>query len=102
MRPFPSYLAPSPLPGAPKRSIANDLSLTSSVGGQAQGFGIRKTWLLGVPAVQRDSGFDAADLFPKAILTTDFVHTKAVLSLYKMKSESKCFFSALLIAQIPI
>ena len=55
LRPFPSYLAPSPLPGAPKRSIANDLSLTASVGGQAQGFGIRKTWLLGVPAVQRDS-----------------------------------------------
>ena len=41
-------------------------------------------------------------LFPKAILTTDFVHKKAVLSLYKMKSDSKCFFSALLIAQIPI
>ena len=41
-------------------------------------------------------------LFPKAILTTDFVHRKAVLSLYKMKSESKCFFSAHLIAQIPI
>ena len=41
-------------------------------------------------------------LFPKAILTTDFVRKKVVLSLYKMKSDSKCFFSALLIAQIPI
>ena len=50
-----SYLAHAPLPGAPKRDIANDLSLAACVGGQAQGFGIRKTWLLGIPAVQRDS-----------------------------------------------
>ena len=41
-------------------------------------------------------------LLPEAILTTDFVHTKAVHCLFKMKNESKCFFSALLIAQIPI
>ena len=54
-RPVPYFLAPAALPGAPKRAIANDLSLTASVGGQAQGFGIRKTWGTGVPAVQQDS-----------------------------------------------
>ena len=50
-----SYLAHAPLPGAPKREIANDLSLAACVWGQAQGFGIRKTWGTGVPAVQQDS-----------------------------------------------
>ena len=49
------YLAHAPLPGAPKREIANDLSLAACVRGQAQGFGIRKTWGAGVPAVQQDS-----------------------------------------------
>ena len=57
----------------------------------------------GARASQLYSGIRCCSLlFPKAILTTDFVHKKAVLSLYKMKSDSKCFFSALLIAQIPI
>ena len=50
-----SYLAHAPLPGAPKREIANDLSLAACVRGQAQGFGIRKTWGTGFPAAQRDS-----------------------------------------------
>ena len=54
-RPVPYSLAPAALPGAPKRAIANDLSVAACVGGQAQGFGIRKTWGAGVPAVQRDS-----------------------------------------------
>ena len=49
-----SYLAHAPLPGAPKREIANDLSLAACVQGQAQEFGIRKTWGVGVPAVQQD------------------------------------------------
>ena len=53
--PIPSYLAPSPFPRAPKRAIANDLSMAASVGGQTQGFGIRKTWSTGFPAAQRDS-----------------------------------------------
>ena len=53
--PVPSYLAHAPLPGAPKREIANDLSVAACVGGQAQGFEIRKTWGTGVPAVQQDS-----------------------------------------------
>ena len=53
--PVPSYLAHAPLPGAPKREIANDLSLAACVRGQAQGFGIRKTWSAGVPAVKPDS-----------------------------------------------
>ena len=79
MFPVPSYLAPSPFPRAPKRAIVNDLSLAACVGGQAQGFGIRKTWGLGVPAVQRDLMLQL--LFPKAILTTDFVHRKALLYL---------------------
>ena len=39
-----SYLAHAPLPEAPKRDIANDLSLAACVRRQAQGFGIRKTW----------------------------------------------------------
>ena len=51
----PSYLAHAPLPGAPKREIANDLSLAACVRGQAQGFEISKTWGTGVPAVQQDS-----------------------------------------------
>ena len=38
-----SYLAPSPFPRAPKRAIENDLSMAACVGGQAQGFRIRKT-----------------------------------------------------------
>ena len=50
----PTYLAPSPFPRAPKRAIANNLSVASCVGQQAQWFGIRKTWSTGVPAVQRD------------------------------------------------
>ena len=54
MHPVLSYLAHAPLPGAPKREIANDLSLAACVRGQAQGFGIRKTWVTGVPAVQQD------------------------------------------------
>ena len=55
MHPIPSYLAHAPLPGAPKREIANDLSLAACVQGQAQEFGIRKTWGTGVLAVQQDS-----------------------------------------------
>ena len=51
----PSYLAHAALPGAPKREIANDLSVAACVGGQDQVFGIRKTWGTGVPAVQQDS-----------------------------------------------
>ena len=54
MHPVPSYLAHAPLPGAPKREIANDLSVATCVGGQAQGFEISKTWGTGVPAVQQD------------------------------------------------
>ena len=50
-----SYLAHAPLPGAPKREIANDLSVAACVGGQAQGFRIRKTWGTGFPDVQGDS-----------------------------------------------
>ena len=50
-----SYLAHAPLPGAPKREIANDLSLAACVRGQAQGYGIRKPWGTGIPAVQQDS-----------------------------------------------
>ena len=50
-----SYLAHAPLPGAPKREIANDLSLAACVRGQAQGFGIRENRGTGVPAVQQDS-----------------------------------------------
>ena len=60
--PVPSYLAHAALPGAPKREIANDLSVEACVGGQAQGFGIKKTWnavVLGGCAV----GFDAADSY---------------------------------------
>ena len=38
----PTYLAPSPFPRAPKRAIANNLSVVSCVGQQAQWFGIRK------------------------------------------------------------
>ena len=53
--PVPSYLAHAALPGAPKREIANDLSVAACVGGQAQGFGIRKTWGAGILAVHRDS-----------------------------------------------
>ena len=52
--PVPSYLAHAALPGAPKREIANDLSVATCVVGQAQGFEIRKTWGMGVPAVQQD------------------------------------------------
>ena len=55
MHPVPSYLAHAPLPGAPKREIADDLSVATCAVGQAQGFEIRKTWLLGVPFLQRDS-----------------------------------------------
>ena len=55
MHPVPSYLAHAPLPGAPKRDIANDLSLAACVRRQAQGFWIRKTWGTGFPAVQQDS-----------------------------------------------
>ena len=53
--PVPSYLAHAPLPGAPKREIANDLSMAACLVGQAQRFEIRKTWGTGVPAVQQDS-----------------------------------------------
>ena len=53
--PVPSSLAHAALPGAPKREIANDLSVATCVGGQAQGFEIRKTWGIGIPAVQQDS-----------------------------------------------
>ena len=52
--PVPSYLAHAPLPGAPKREIANDLSVATCVVGQAQGFEIRKNWGTGIPAVQQD------------------------------------------------
>ena len=55
LHPVPSYLAPSPFSGAPKRAIANNLSMALGVEGQAQGFGIRKTRVAGIPAVQRDS-----------------------------------------------
>ena len=55
MHPVPSYLAHAPLPGAPKREIADDFSVATCVAGQAQGFEIRKTWVMGVPAVQPDS-----------------------------------------------
>ena len=57
--PVPFYLAHVSLPGAPKREIANDLSVAACVGGQAQGFGIRKIWGAGVPVVQRDSMLQA-------------------------------------------
>ena len=87
--PVPSYLAPSPFPGAPKRAIANDLSLAECVGDRPRDLRSVRPGARGSQQCSR-------------ILTTDFVHTKAVLSLYKMKSDSKCFFSALLIAQIPI
>ena len=50
----PIYLAPFPFPGPPERAVANDLSVAACVG-QDQGFGIRKTWGTGFPAVQRDS-----------------------------------------------
>ena len=50
-----SILSPSPFPRAPKRAIANDLSMAAYVGGQAQVFGIRKTWGTGFLAAQRDS-----------------------------------------------
>ena len=53
--PVPSYLAHAPLPGAPKREIANDLSMAACFVGQAQRFEIRKTWGTGIPAVQQDS-----------------------------------------------
>ena len=53
-RPVPYSLAPAALPGAPKRAIANDLSVAACVGGQAPGFAIRKTWRSGVSAMQRD------------------------------------------------
>ena len=53
--PVPSYLAHAPLPGAPKREIAKDLSVATCVVGQAQGFEIMKNWGMGVPAVQQDS-----------------------------------------------
>ena len=53
--PVPSYLAHAPILGAPKREIANDLSLAACVQRQAQGFRIRKTWGAGIPAVQQDS-----------------------------------------------
>ena len=49
-----SYLAHATLPGGAKRETANDLSLAACVQGQAQGFGIRKTWGTGIPAVQQD------------------------------------------------
>ena len=55
MHPVPSYLAHAPLPGAPKREIANDLSVATCVVGQAQGFEIRKNWGTGILAVQQDS-----------------------------------------------
>ena len=51
----PTYLAPSPFPRAPKRAIENDLSVAACVGGQAQGFRIRKTWGTGFTDVQGDS-----------------------------------------------
>ena len=53
-RPVPYFLAPAALPGAPKRAIANDLSVAACVGGQTQVFGIRNTWRSGVSAMQRD------------------------------------------------
>ena len=54
-QPVPSFLACAALPGAPKREIANDLSVATCVVGQAQGFEIRKNWGMGIPAVQQDS-----------------------------------------------
>ena len=53
MLPVTSYLAPSPFPRAPKRAIANDLSVAACVGGQAPGCE-QEDLEIGVSAMQRD------------------------------------------------
>ena len=77
--PIPSYLAPSPFPRSPKRAIANDLWWQPVLGDRPRDLesGRPGAWASGLC-----SGIPCCRLlFPKAILTTDFVYRKALLCL---------------------